>query len=297
MAKAIKEGCTMQIRSWFYALFISVSLAGALPCQAADASLVTTIPNSWQFTLLTEALKRSGTDYQISQLSSEMNQKRKVEEALEGNIDIFWSMTSAELERTVLPIRVPLFKGLLGNRLLIIREADQGRFAKVKSKQDFSAFRAGQNRYWPDATIIESNCLPLITSYKYKNLYPMLEGGRFDYLALGAQEIWDELAKHPDPALKVDSRVLLQYRSPAYFFVSPKRQTLAEDLNRGLEAMIADGSFDRMFNKELKIDELYRIAKFNERVIIRLNTPDLSPQTPVNRPELWLDLFSMEGVK
>lgn len=287
----------MQIRSWFYALFISVSLAGALPCQAADASLVTTIPNSWQFTLLTEALKRSGTDYQISQLSSEMNQKRKVEEALEGNIDIFWSMTSAELERTVLPIRVPLFKGLLGNRLLIIREADQGRFAKVKSKQDFSAFRAGQNRYWPDATIIESNGLPLITSYKYKNLYPMLEGGRFDYLALGAQEIWDELAKHPDPALKVDSRVLLQYRSPAYFFVSPKRQALAEDLNRGLEVMIADGSFDRMFNKELKIDELYRIAKFNERVIIRLNTPDLSPQTPVNRPELWLDLFSMEGVK
>lgn len=287
----------MRTRSWFYALFFSAFFAGVLPCQAADASLVTTIPNSWQFTLLTEALKRSGTNYQISQLSSEMNQKRKVEEALEGNIDIFWSMTSAELERTVLPIRVPLFKGLLGNRLLIIRDADQGRFAKVKSKQDFSAFRAGQNRYWPDATIIESNGLPLITSYKYNNLYPMLEGGRFDYLALGAQEIWDELAKHSDPALKVDSRVLLQYRSPAYFFVSPKRQALAEDLNRGLEAMIADGSFDRMFNKELKIDELYRIAKFNERVIIRLNTPDLSPQTPVNRPELWLDLFSMEGLK
>lgn len=61
--------------------------------------------------------------------------------------------------------------------------------------------------------------------------------------------------------------------------------------------MISDGSFDEMFNRELKIDKLYRDAQFEQRVIIRLDTPDLSPLTPIERQELWLDLFSMQGAK
>ena len=268
------------------------------PCSASFAdTVVTTIPPSWQRNLLQEALKRTSTQYQINPLNTEMNQKRKVEEALAGNVDVFWSMTSKELEETVIPIRIPLFKGLLGNRLLIIRRDEQLKFNTISNKQDFLAYKAGQNRYWPDATILEANQLPVVTSYQYKNLYPMLEGGRFDYLALGAQEIWEELAKHPDPKLTVDTRVLLQYRSPAYFFVSPKRQQLAKDITAGLESMIADGTFETMFNAQLKIDDLYAQAKFNQRVIIRLDTPDLSPLTPIHRLELWLDLFSMQGAK
>jgi ABC-type amino acid transport substrate-binding protein len=123
----------------------------------------------------------------------------------------------------------------------------------------------------------------------------MLEGGRFDYLALGAQEIWDELGKNPDPSLKVDTAILLQYRSPAYFFISPEKPRLAEALNEGLESMIADGSFDEMFNKELKIEALYQQAQFTKRRIIRLQTPELSSLTPIARDELWLDLFNMKG--
>lgn len=265
--------------------------------NAAPIKIVTTIQQQWQFNLLKEALRRSGQPYQVEQMSTQMNQKRKVEEALAGTVDVFWSMTSKELEETVLPVRIPLFKGLLGNRLLIIRKTDEARFANVKTLADFKRLKAGQNRYWPDASILEANGLPVVTSYQYTNLYPMLEGGRFDYLALGAQEIGDELASHPDPALKIDTHILLQYRSPAYFFVSPKRPELAAAILAGLENMISDGSFDEMFNRELKIDELYRDAQFEQRVIIRLDTPDLSPLTPIERQELWLDLFSMQGAK
>ena len=260
-------------------------------------TIVTTIQQTWQLNLLKEALRRSDSGYQVQQMSTQMNQKRKVEEALAATVDVFWSMTSKELEETVLPVRIPLFKGLLGNRLLIIRKADETRFANVKTMADFRQLKAGQNRYWPDATILEANGLPVVTSYQYTNLYPMLEGGRFDYLALGAQEIGEELASHPDPALKVDSHILLQYRSPAYFFVSPKRPELAVAILAGLESMVSDGSFDEMFYRELKIEQLYREAKFEQRVIIRLDTPDLSPLTPIERKELWLDLFSMQGAK
>lgn len=259
--------------------------------------IVTTIQQTWQFNLLKEALRRSGKVYQVEQMSTQMNQKRNVEEALAGTVDVFWSMTSKQLEETVLPVRIPLFKGLLGNRLLIIRKSDEAKFAQVKTLADFKQLTAGQNRYWPDASILEANGVPVVTSYQYANLYPMLEGGRFDYLALGAQEIGDELASHPDPALKIDTHILLQYRSPAYFFVSPKRPELAAAILAGLENMISDGSFDEMFNRELKIEQLYRDAQFEQRVIIRLDTPDLSPLTPIDRPELWLDLFSMQGTK
>ncbi|QYX65822.1 transporter substrate-binding domain-containing protein [Shewanella putrefaciens] len=265
--------------------------------QPISKTIVTTIQQTWQLNLLKEALRRSDRGYQVQQMSTQMNQKRKVEEALAGTVDVFWSMTSKELEETVLPVRIPLFKGLLGNRLLIIRKADETRFSKVKTMADFRQLKAGQNRYWPDATILEANGLPVVTSYQYTNLYPMLEGGRFDYLALGAQEIGEELANHPDPALKVDCHILLQYRSPAYFFVSPKRPELAAAILAGLESMVSDGSFDEMFNRELKIEQLYREAKFEHRVIIRLDTPDLSPLTPIERKELWLDLFSMQGAK
>lgn len=314
MTPSIKKSCfkarpsveqrTLKNHFTHFALLILLSGAFLLSknTQAADVNqtdipVVTTIQQTWQLNLLKEALRRSNPQYDVQQMSTLMNQKRKVEEALAGNVDVFWSMTSKELEETVLPVRIPLFKGLLGNRLLIIRKSDEQRFASIKTQAQFAQLKAGQNRYWPDATILEANGLPVVTSYQYLNLYPMLEGGRFDYLALGAQEIREELDKNPDPALTIDRHILLQYRSPAYFFVSPKKPALAAAILAGLESMISDGTFDEMFNRELKIDELYRQANFEQRVIIRLDTPDLNPLTPIERKELWLDLFSMQGAQ
>ncbi|WP_237524217.1 transporter substrate-binding domain-containing protein [Shewanella sp. KX20019] len=276
-------------------MLILLTSAMLMISKASARAVVTTIPQGWQLTLMETALKRIDSQYHSKTITTEMNQKRKVEESLAGNVDVFWSMTSAELEEQVLPIRIPIFKGLLGNRLLIIRKQSQMDFNRVSNQVDFERFTAGQNHYWPDADIIRSAGLPIVTTYKYKNLYPMLEGGRFDYLALGAQEIWGELDKHPDPSLKVDERVLLQYRSPAYFFVSPQQPQLARDLLKGLELMVRDGSFDRLFKQHLKIDELYAKAHFEQRAIIRLQTPGLSSLTPISRSELWLDLFSIEG--
>ena len=285
----------MMIKAHVFIVLMLFAVLSASPLAAAK-TVNTTVPDSWQLLLMKAALKRVDSSYQVNTITTEMNQKRKVEESLAGNIDVFWSMTSRPLEEQLLPIRIPIFKGLLGNRLLIIRKQSQQEFNQISNRQDFAKFTAGQNHYWPDTDIIKSANLPIVTSYRYKNLYPMLEGARFDYLALGAQEIWQELAKHPDPALKVDERVLLQYRSPAYFFVAPSQAQLAKDLLQGLESMVADGSFDEQYNHYFKIEELYAKANFNQRVVIRIDTPGLHQLTPVNRPELWLDLFDIRGV-
>lgn len=98
--------------------------------RASPTKIVTTIQQTWLFNLLKEALRRFGKVYEVEQMSTQMKPKRNAEEALAGTVDVFWSMTSKVLEETMFPVRIPLFKGLLGNRLLIIRKTDEAKFAK-----------------------------------------------------------------------------------------------------------------------------------------------------------------------
>ena len=46
-------------------------------------------------------------------------------------LDVMWGATKNSYEQRMLPIRIPLFKGLLGHRLFIIRSDNQSKFNKV----------------------------------------------------------------------------------------------------------------------------------------------------------------------
>jgi hypothetical protein len=81
--------------------------------------------------------------------------------------------------------------------------------------------------------------------------------------------------------------VALHYFYDAYLFVNKRNTQLAEDIRRGLEAAIADGSFDKLFQHHW--GERVRQARLCQRVVIELRNPLLTPQTPKNRPELWFD--------
>jgi hypothetical protein len=61
---------------------------------------------------------------------------------------------------------------------------------------------------------------------------------------------------------------------------------LAEAIRSGLEAALADGSFDRLFRQYFG-DALER-TQLARRRIIELQNP-LAPALPLNRPELWFD--------
>ena len=70
-----------------------------------------------------------------------------------------------------------------------------------------------------------------------------------------------------------------------YFFTSQKRPELAEDIRLGLEASIADGSFETLFQRHH--GATLRRARLDQRQVIELNNPDLPSETPVDRAELW----------
>lgn len=83
----------------------------------------------------------------------------------------------------------------------------------------------------------------------------------------------------------VDEHVVLHYPTALYFFTSRARADLAADIERGLEAMIADGSFERLF--EVHHGATLRQARLDRRLVIELQNPDLPQLTPFSRRELW----------
>ena len=72
-------------------------------------------------------------------------------------VDVVWTLSSEERESKFLPIRIPLDRGLLGWRLLLIKQRDIVRFSSVKNNSDLAALWAGQGHDWPDLEILLKN--------------------------------------------------------------------------------------------------------------------------------------------
>jgi hypothetical protein len=118
----------------------------------------------------------------------------------------------------------------------------------------------------------------------------MLDGERFDAFPRGASEAWTELEAFPDLKLTVEKNLVLIYPLPTYFFVSKHDPELAQELEKGLEAAIADGSFDRFFYAAPEVKEALKKSDLSNRRAIRIENPFLPKATPLNRKELFLDL-------
>ena len=63
----------------------------------------------------------------------------------------------AEREQALLAIRIPLFKGLIGTRLLLINATDQPRFDQITGGAQLRVLHAGQGHDWPDTDILLHN--------------------------------------------------------------------------------------------------------------------------------------------
>lgn len=236
--------------------------------------------------LLDLALSKSGHAYRLEQNPGEALQGRVVTELEEGGpVDVMCSMTSIERENRLLPVRMPLDKGLLGYRIGLVRSADKELLSKAVRLQDLSQLQIGQGHDWPDVDILSSNGLHVHGVAGYENLFFMLAGGRIDYLSRSVMEISAELEEHPSLNLVMEPYLVLYYPTAQYFFVNRNNKRLAGLIEHGLEKAIADGSFEQLFQQYYA--NALRDAHFERRRLIKLNNPLLPPQTPLGRKELW----------
>ncbi|URQ89290.1 transporter substrate-binding domain-containing protein [Pseudoalteromonas sp. SCSIO 43101] len=150
---------------------------------------------------------------------------------------------------------------------------------------------AGQGKTWPDTKILKANQLPVVTTLKYPNLFPMLEGERFDYFPRGVNEPWDEIANHSELNLTVEPHLVIKYTAPLYFFVNKNNHTLHKQLNDALKEMIEDGTFNAMFLADSQVQMVLSKANLSSRRVIELDNPTLSSNTPNKNSPLWFNPF------
>ncbi len=231
--------------------------------------------------------------YRIQPASVPMTEARQLFELskpLEPHrlLTITWSSTSEEKERDLLPIRIPLRKGLLGYRICLIRADRQPEIDRINTLDDLRRYSVGQGIGWGDIDVYNANEIRVLTAL-YRQLFGMTDAGRFDLFPRGINEVFDEFAQNhtANPQLAIEQHLLLYYPWPYYFFLNRGDHLAAERVEKGLWLMLKDGSFDEIFLRYH--GNAIRHANLKQRRVIRLINPLLPKNTPLNNPILWYD--------
>lgn len=236
--------------------------------------------------LLRRAVERAGRVVELEPSQHVMVQARSVRElaADSGLIDLLWTVTSREREQALRPVRIPIFRGLYGWRLLLVRRGDSARFAALRSLADLQPLRLLQGADWPDTRVLRDNGLRVETAQSFESLFKMLQAARGDAFPRGVTEIGWEQSQRSD-RFEVEPSLALHYPSAEYYFVSQRNRALAELLEQGLERMQASGE-----HEELLLDihgEALRAARLHQRRTLSLRNAELPEATPLRRRALW----------
>lgn len=206
-----------------------------------------------------------------------------------GRINVIARATDRDLESRFQPIRIPIDRGLMGMRLLLVRKADMPRFAAVRTLEDLRRLSAGQGSGWVDSTVLSAAGISVVETPRPENLMGMLQAGRFDFFPRALDEApYEYDATHKSrPDIAIEPTLMLRYPLPRYFFVrrDAEGDKLAERIKAGMEMMLKDGSLAALFRKHK--GPLVERARIGKRRIIELENPSLPPETPLQRSELW----------
>lgn len=210
------------------------------------------------------------------------------------DISVMARTTSREREQKLLPIRIPLDKGLTGYRVFLIKAGNQAAFSGIRTTTELRQFSIGQAVNWIDVDILRNAGLEVVTGPSYESLFSMLEAGRFDFFSRGVNEVSAELSANRAsfPDLVVEKNLLLYYPLPRYFFFprSAEGEKLAQRAEEGLQILMRNGKFQKhytVFKKSILAD-----LNLAGRRVIRIPNPMLPPETPLGNKALWDNLAS-----
>lgn len=244
--------------------------------------------------LLALCLSKSGAAYRLV-LVDAMPPADARAAAMRGEIDVMVMLSNATQTGGLVPVRLPVRRGLLGVRLLLARPESAQAIMDVASldalKRDF---RLGYGQSWMDRAAMQQLGFRMVPAQRYVDLFDGLRAGRFDYLSRGVNELHAELA---DPRLAgrgmvVVPGVALFYPLDHYFWLPPGKEALAADVERGFRRAMADGSYAALFMR-FHFD-MMRDARMHERSIIHVVDYPVPPGTPLQEFDI-LQLTSSRG--
>jgi ABC-type amino acid transport substrate-binding protein len=288
-------------RSAFLAIFLLI--ASALPSNGQKAmTYIYDAPESsldvrylYHWEILRTALERTNAKWGPYRMvpSGFMTERRQAYELKNatGKLTVMYLSTTPDFEKNLIPIRIPVDKNLGGYCVFLIRDGEQRRFDSIRSIEDLHRFTYGLGLGWIDVDILKANGFNVVTGSSYEGLFEMLVNKRFDIFLRAAVEVLDEYGqrKKAMPSLRIEDNIIFYYPLPMYFWF-PKTENgrrLAARAEEGMRMMLADGTYDRIFDRyqRHKIEQLH----LKERRIFRIANPLLGPETPFNDKRLWFD--------
>ncbi|GAA6186850.1 MULTISPECIES: transporter substrate-binding domain-containing protein [Alteromonadaceae] len=237
--------------------------------------------------LLALALDQTGVNYNLQAANVVMLQEKSLKQLAENrSVNVVWSMTDTDRESRLLPIRIPIYKGLIGWRVFLVKKNRLTKFKNIDTMQSLLKFKPIQGFDWPDTKILQSNGFDVITSKNYSNLFTMLANNQGDFVPRSLIEVWKEYdANFMDESIVVEPTLGIKYPAAMYFFVNKSNRTLAKLLENGLEKAIANGQFDKLFLAEFK--DIFERSNMDKRFFFQIDNPLIAPEMPIDRKELW----------
>lgn len=225
--------------------------------------------------LLKKSLDLSGIESTF--VTNEFPQLRAKSNLSSGAITMLWMIESNERNESYLPVRVDLTDGLIGKRVLFIKKNDQGRFAGVKTLEDFRSknFIGAMGSRWFDVNVWSFNRLKYKEhSGNWRQIYDMLKEGReYDYFSRGINEILTEAKEHPE--LQIENNLLLIYDRDFLFYLSKSgpaaKPEYRETIEKSLKKAKKEGVMKTLVKKYWP--EVYLELGYEKRNKIYLKTP------------------------
>ncbi|WP_285163694.1 hypothetical protein [Shewanella goraebulensis] len=231
----------------------------------------------YSFELMKLILKQTENDFgdwEIAHSEVFMTRDRVLSELISGSlINVIAEAPKVGWNESLIPIKLPLRKGIQGFRVFIIKQENYEAFQQIQTLAQLKSYPTGSGIFWSTRNALEQAGFDVIVGSSYEGLFHMLERGRFTSFGRGINEVSDELAIYSQsfPELVLDDNVLLHIPLITIFYVSPNNPKLAERIQIGMERIIANGQFDHAFYKQY----CHALENINldSRIIFNIDNP------------------------
>ena len=284
------------LRKWSLCLILSGAMLLSGVSEAANWSIHYPRPinendsrHDYPITLLKLALSKTGVRYTLTPSERILLQGKAIRQLKENReINILWVMTDIQREKELLPIRIPIHKGLIGWRVFLINQNLAYKFKDVASLEDLTELTTLQGAEWPDTKILQSNGFNVFTVTDFPEAFSRLIQKQGDLFPRAVSEVMGELSvRSLDPDIVLEPSLAVHYPTAMYYFVNRSNPIMARLIETGLRRALEDGSFDNLFVTHHR-EALLKVDVAN-RQLFELENPLLPPETPLDDKALWFD--------
>ena len=205
-------------------------------------------------------------------------------------IDIYWAGTSIDREQSLLPIKIPLLKGLLGFRVGIMHKDVEEGFRNIGSVKNFLKYRPCQGEGWPDTDILTAGGFDVVKNPSFEAMFKQVNIKRCHFFPRGIHEAGPEYmaSREEFPDLRLNQELIIHYPFPMYFFVNKNNIELANLVTKGLEKAIDDGTFDKHMHDSQVTKHLFPVEKWIHAKFLELENPLLPKDANITDSRYWI---------